>query len=176
MSLQTALLKNELPAVRRVVRELCPGGKPDFEKIFREGSSVALFRKVAGDAETATMIFTMIEDMAASLNVFTPMNRKQITDLAEEFLETLDWVTMEDLAVFLNGIPKQLWGHVNNRLDAAVVWEFWDVYALSRTNHHYNREAQYQHENKTGDRMSNEVQDKMRKALKDIDTSWRTNK
>lgn len=131
--------QTQITQVKDIAKELCQNGKTDFSRVLREGTSIKLFAAHYGMAEAGAAIYKLIEYMNLMLNVYAPMNRMQMEDLAEEFVTELTWVTMEDMAIFFVGIPKQYWGHINNRMDAAVVWELWDVYCSRRNDFFYNQ-------------------------------------
>lgn len=143
ISLRNGLQGNNFLATKNIVRELCPGGTTDFATIIKEGTRVAMYVTAEGAANTAALIYKMIEYANNMLNVYKPMTQPQMMDLAEEFMLELQWVTMEDLAVFFLGIPKQFWGHINNRFDAPVIWDLWDVYAMKRNDFLFDRETSH---------------------------------
>lgn len=129
-----------------MVRSLSNGGQTNFEQILIQGTRVAAMSHHIGFADTCTIVYTFAKYANDMLNVYKPMTEAQLMDIAEEFVNELHWVTIEDISVFFFGIPKEYWGHINNRFDAAVIWNLWDVYATKRQDFIYNRETAHRTE------------------------------
>lgn len=173
MNLTAALeIKNTLE-VKKIVRDLAPGGVINYDRLYKECSSIALAVKINGPALTATQIYFLVEDCNLAFNVFQPMTRPQIMDFVEEVMLDLGGYTMEDLAIFFAGVKKGYWGKVNSRFDGTLLWEFWGEYSRAREEHFYRKESQHSTNDATEKRSGQLfLEQGIKDNLKKINEAW----
>lgn len=164
----TSTLACNTMVVKSLVKELSRGGKPDYDRVLKEGTRISVLIKETSFIDVLSVVIKMASTMNELLNVYKPMTQPQIDDLAEDFITELNWVTIEDMAVFFSGIHKQHWGHINNRIDAAVIWELWDVYCTKRHDHFHNKETAYQHANKESERSKEQESRQIKETIDKI--------
>lgn len=139
--LATAIVTGKPVLYKEVVKELAPGGHVNFDLIVQDGTSLVAFKNQMGIVPTAITMFRIIEDMCMAFNTFTAMSQSQIEDIVDDFINDYPHVTIEDMVVFFDGIKKQRFGRVANRMDAGVIWEFWYIYIADRETFCIDRET-----------------------------------
>ena len=141
--------------VKATVKDLAPKGVINYDRIYSECSSIALVKKIHGEAVTATMVYLLIEDCSNAFNTYTKMNKYQIMDVVDEILEDLNIYTLEDLSIFFSGVKRGYWGSITNRFDAGIIWDLWEQYSRQRAEHFYKKASSHstnvQEEKRTGE-------------------------
>lgn len=145
----------------------------DFDKIYKECSSMAHVITVQGWPAAATHLFFLVSDCNRAFNVYQPMTDSQIENFVEDILDDLKMYTIEDIAIFLHGVKRQRYGPVHSRFDSALLWEFWEVYAAERLDHFYRKESQHGASDYAEPRSGQqEMKYNIKKNLEKINKAW----
>lgn len=146
MELMNIITDNNLSIIKRKAIVLAPGGRPRFELIFDSNNptrQLSFWNKEYGKPTVTKLISILIEDLNVYFNVSRPMTAGQQQDLAIEIVEALWWIRMEEIVAFFEAVKKQTYGKIYERLDAAIIWEYWRNYELERENYLYNEQMKF---------------------------------
>ena len=118
--------------------------------------------KLYGTDKIATVLGKQITKTLMNFNLRVGMNTEQIYDLALAIIETAeeDNLAVEDIMLFLDGLPKFKYGKVYDRMDMPTFFEMLEVYREQRHQAFVNaREEQHAQFKSMGDtnRMSNDA-------------------
>lgn len=156
-----------------IVKTYSHRGIVDYEKIFTDGTQMSVVKRVGGEEETTRMLSYLINDVASAFNTYTMMSGAQIVDLAEEMMEELWWIKLEELVIFFNNIKKGYYVKIHSRFDAAIIWECWNMYAEQRMNWCYENQSKHKalemSEQRSGEQMT---QHKIKENVKAIRKAW----
>lgn len=140
--------------MKKSASQLAPAGNPNFELLIsKQTTQLSQWKRQYGVDKVTEIIFFLIEDLNNYFNVSRPMNTTQMANLAIEFTQELWWARMEEIIAFLEGVKKQRYGKVYERLDPAYIWEMWDKYQTDREDYceaHQTRFKQYDPRPDTG--------------------------
>lgn len=121
--------------------EFTSAGVVDINKILDEGTPVAVWNARQGKKTTIKLFALFISDLVNTFNVSRQMSGPQIMELAEDLATDLWFVKFEEIPAFFEAIKKGTIGKVYERLDAPLIWEFWDIYARKRSEVIESRQA-----------------------------------
>jgi hypothetical protein len=118
--------------------------------------------KIYGNDKIATVLGKQITRTLTNFNLRVGMNTEQIYDLSLALIETAeeDNLAIEDIMLFLDGLPKFKYGKVYDRMDMPTFFEMLEVYREQRHQAYVNAKeeahAQYKSMGDTN-RMSNDT-------------------
>ena len=118
--------------------------------------------KIYGNDKIATVLGKQITRTLLNFNLRVGMNTEQIYDLSLALIETAeeDNLAIEDIMIFLDGLPKFKYGKVYDRMDMPTFFEMLEVYREQRHQAYVNAKeeahAQYKSMGDTN-RMSNDT-------------------
>ena len=124
-----------------------------FEELQKHGTSLGRIRKEHGEASVVRYIAFAITDFINKINVFTKMTDYQVVDLAEEIMLNYGYLMFEEIFVFFDLCVKGEYGHIPNRMDAALIFEMLEKYLQSREEHFVSKEMQHSQYDRLADRM-----------------------
>ena len=118
--------------------------------------------KMYGTDKIATVLGKQITKTLLNFNLRVGMNSEQIYDLSLALIETAeeDNLAVEDIMLFLDGLPKFKYGKVYDRMDMPTFFEMLEVYREQRHQAFINaREEQHAQFKSMGDsnRMSTDT-------------------
>lgn len=118
--------------------------------------------KMYGTDKIATVLGKQITKTLSNFNLRVGMNSEQIYDLSLALIETAeeDNLAVEDIMLFLDGLPKFKYGKVYDRMDMPTFFEMLEVYREQRHQAFVNaREEQHAQFKSMGDsnRMSTDT-------------------
>lgn len=118
--------------------------------------------KMYGTDKIATVLGKQITKTLLNFNLRVGMNSEQIYDLSLALIETAeeDNLAVEDIMLFLDGLPKFKYGKVYDRMDMPTFFEMLEVYREQRHQAFVNaREEQHAQFKSMGDsnRMSTDI-------------------
>lgn len=118
--------------------------------------------KMYGTDKIATVLGKQITKTLLNFNLRVGMNSEQIYDLSLALIETAeeDNLAIEDIMLFLDGLPKFKYGKVYDRMDMPTFFEMLEVYREQRHQAFVNaREEQHAQFKSMGDsnRMSTDT-------------------
>ena len=129
--------------------------------------------KIYGNDKIATVLGKQITRTLLNFNLRVGMNTEQIYDLSLALIETAeeDNLAIEDIMLFLDGLPKFKYGKVYDRMDMPTFFEMLEVYREQRHQAYVNAKEEAHAQFKSmGDtnRMSNDTdKDANRNAMND---------
>lgn len=90
--------------------------------------------KIYGNDKIATVLGKQITKTLMNFNLRVGMNTEQIYDLSLALIETAeeDNLAIEDIMLFLDGLPKFKYGKVYDRMDMPTFFEMLEVYREQR--------------------------------------------
>ena len=90
--------------------------------------------KMYGNDKIATVLGKQITKTLMNFNLRVGMNSEQIYDLSLAIIETAeeDNLAIEDIMLFLDGLPKFKYGKVYDRMDMPTFFEMFEVYREQR--------------------------------------------
>lgn len=127
--------------------------------------------KIYGNDKIAAVLSKSITKALNNLNLRVGMNPEQVAELSYALIETSeeDQLAIQDILLFLEGLPKAKYGKIYDRMDMPTFFEMLEVYREKRHKEYmelkYEQEAQYKASGDTT-RMSTDDRDGMREALK----------
>jgi hypothetical protein len=118
--------------------------------------------KIYGNDKIATVLGKQITRTLLNFNLRVGMNTEQIYDLSLALIETAeeDNLAIEDIMIFLDGLPKFKYGKVYDRMDMPTFFEMLEVYREQRHQAYVNAKEEAHAQFKSmGDtnRMSNDT-------------------
>lgn len=118
--------------------------------------------KIYGNDKIATVLGKQITRTLLNFNLRVGMNTEQIYDLSLALIETAeeDNLAIEDIMLFLDGLPKFKYGKVYDRMDMPTFFEMLEVYREQRHQAYVNAKEEAHAQFKSmGDtnRMSNDT-------------------
>jgi hypothetical protein len=118
--------------------------------------------KIYGNDKIATVLGKQITRTLLNFNLRVGMNTEQIYDLSLALIETAeeDNLAIEDIMLFLDGLPKFKYGKVYDRMDMPTFFEMLEVYREQRHQAYVNAKEEAHAQFKSmGDtnRMSNDI-------------------
>jgi hypothetical protein len=118
--------------------------------------------KIYGNDKIATVLGKQITRTLLNFNLRVGMNAEQIYDLSLALIETAeeDNLAIEDIMLFLDGLPKFKYGKVYDRMDMPTFFEMLEVYREQRYQAYVNAKEEAHAQFKSmGDtnRMSNDT-------------------
>ena len=118
--------------------------------------------KIYGNDKIATVLGKQITRTLLNFNLRVGMNTEQIYDLSLALIETAeeDNLAIEDIMLFLDGLPKFKYGKVYDRMDMPTFFEMLEVYREQRHQAYVNANEEAHAQFKSmGDtnRMSNDT-------------------
>ena len=135
--------------------------------------------KMYGTDKIATVLGKQITKTLLNFNLRVGMNSEQIYDLSLALIETAeeDNLAVEDIMLFLDGLPKFKYGKVYDRMDMPTFFEMLEVYREQRHQAFVNaREEQHAQFKSMGDsnRMSTDTdKEANRNAMKQYLTNFK---
>lgn len=90
--------------------------------------------KIYGTDKIATVLGKQITKTLGNFNLRVSMNPEQIYDLSLALIETAeeDNLAVEDIMLFLDGLPKFKYGKVYDRMDMPTFFEMLEIYREQR--------------------------------------------
>lgn len=112
----------------------------------------AMYKK--NPRQTAGMIVAALTIAFEQMNLSRPMNEDQILDLADAIIDTSgeDFLSIEDLMLFLQGLTRGQYGALYESMDVAKFMEKFEVYRQTRHEAYQNiRDEQHVQFKSAGD-------------------------
>lgn len=88
-----------------------------------------------GDSIAKAFLVVAVTDLVQSFNVGKNMDARQIAFLVQSILKDYYYLKLDELKLCFDNIKKGRYGKVFDRLDAAVIYEFIEVFLVERLNY-----------------------------------------
>jgi len=140
-------------------------GEPNYLSVMQnipKDQRLPQIAKIYGNDKIATVLGKQITRTLLNFNLRVGMNTEQIYDLSLALIETAeeDNLAIEDIMLFLDGLPKFKYGKVYDRMDMPTFFEMLEVYREQRHQAYVNAKEEAHAQFKSmGDtnRMSNDT-------------------
>lgn len=124
----------------QVFNEICRykvKGEPDFLSVIKtipKEERLPAIAKIYGNDKIATVLGKQITKALSNYNLRVGMNSEQIYELSLSLIETSeeDNLALEDIMLFLDGLPKFKYGKVYDRMDMPTFYEMLEKYREER--------------------------------------------
>jgi hypothetical protein len=124
----------------QVFNEICrykEKGEPDHLAVIQnipKDQRLPQIAKIYGTDKIATVLGKQITRTLSNFNLRVGMNSEQIYDLSLALIETAeeDNLAIEDIMLFLDGLPKFKYGKVYDRMDMPTFFEMLEKYREER--------------------------------------------
>lgn len=140
-------------------------GEPNHLEVIKNvpvSERLPALAKVYGNDKVAAVLSKAITRALNNFNLRVGMNPEQVADLSYSLIEEAeqDQLALQDILLFLEGLPKFKYGKVYDRMDMPTFYEMFEVYREQRHQAYVNaREEEHAQYKSLGDsnRMSTDT-------------------
>ena len=118
-------------------------GEPNHLEVIKNvpvSERLPALAKVYGNDKIAAVLSKAITRALNNFNLRVGMNPEQVADLSYSLIEEAeqDQLALQDILLFLDGLPKFRYGKVYDRMDMPTFYEMFEVYREERHQSYMN--------------------------------------
>lgn len=114
-----------------IIKTYAPSGKPNIPAIIEHGTQISVWNRNHGKGFTAKVLYLFLVSLNNYFNVVRPMSAEHMEDIAADMANMWEY-KFEDFIAFFEGVKRERWGKIRDRLDPSVIWDQWDGYLFDR--------------------------------------------